>query len=245
VNTRTFDPETVTSYELGFKSDWRIQDVPVHLNATYYYSDYKGIQRPGGDASPVAVGAAIFSAAATIQGVEMEASIRPIPAVEIGSTFSYTHGKYKNYDVPALGQPNCGPRPAIGGVPQVDFSCAPFQFVTPYIYNIYTNITLPTPESFGASTLLVSYSHVSSQYTAPGPLEPFSYLAGYGLLSASLRVDDIAGTGLTLTVFGNNLANKLYRVSNSNSYTGSNYAATLYGEPRTFGLKLRYKFGGG
>ena len=238
--TQTFAPEKLTTYETGFKSDFRLADMPVHLNATYYYSDYKGIQRPGGDASPVAVGAAIFSAAATIQGVEAEASIRPVRAVEIGTTFSYSHGKYKSYDVPALGQPSCGT--PVAGV--ADFSCAPFQFLTPYIYNIYTNIDLPIPEKIGKTSVYVSYSHVSRQYTAPGPFEPLGYLEGYGLLSASLGIRDVAHTGLDLTVFGSNLTNKLFRVSNSNTFNGSNYVSSLYGEPRTYGLRLRYRFGG-
>lgn len=108
----------------------------------------------------------------------------------------------------------------------------------------YTNIDLPVPDHIGATSLFVSYSHVSRQYTAPGPFEPFSYLRGYGLRSASLTVKDVAHTGLDLTVFGNNLTDKLFRVSNSNSFFGSNYVASLYGEPRTYGVRLRYRFGG-
>jgi len=142
--------------------------------------------------------------------------------------------------VPALGQPSCGT--PVGGI--ADFSCAPFQFLTPYIYNVYTNIDLPLPESFGKTSALVSYSHVSKQYTAPGPNEPLSYLRGYGLLNASLSINSVGNTGFDLTVFGSNLTNKLFRVSNSNTFTGSNYVSSLYGEPRTYGLRLRYRFGG-
>jgi iron complex outermembrane receptor protein len=240
-STQTFTPEKLTTFETGFKSDWHLGTAPLHLNATYYHSNYKNIQRPGGDFNLAngAGGAAIFAAAATIQGVEVEASVRPTSGVEIGSTVSYSHGKYKQYTLPSLGAASCNNAPF--GAP-ADFSCAPFQFLTPWIYNIYTTIKLPVPESIGDASLFVSYSHVSDQYTAPGPFEPFATLKGYGLLNGSLRLNNIGGMGLDLSIFANNIADKVYRVSNSNSFSGSLYAATLYGEPRTFGAKMRYRF---
>jgi iron complex outermembrane receptor protein len=247
--TQTFAPEKLTTYEAGFKSDWRLGDVPVRLNATYYYSDYTGIQRPGGDFVFITLpdgsvtgagGAAIFSAEATIQGVELEASIRPHPDVEIGGSMSYAHGKYKSYDTISFGGSYCNGSVPFGGV--ADFRCAPFQFLVPWIYNIYGNFKLPIPENVAKSTLYINYSHVAGQYSAPGPFEPGADLEANGRLSASLKFAEIRGTGLDLTIFGNNLLDKVYRISNTNSF-GSGSVASLYGEPRTYGVKLRYRFG--
>ena len=241
--TTIFLPEKLTTYEVGFKSDVRLGSIPFRLNATYYYSNYDNIQRPGGDFNPAngAGGAAIFAAKATIQGIELESSIRPTAGVEIGGTFSYTKGSYKRYNALSFGGTYCNGRVPFLGV--ADYSCAPFQFIVPYIYNIYTSVDLPLPESLGKASLYVNYSHVSGQYSAPQPFEPGARLDGYGLLNASLKVAGVAGSGFDLTLFGNNLANKLFRVSNSNSST-SNYFGTLYGEPRTYGVRLRYRFGG-
>lgn len=41
-----------------------------------------------------------------------------------------------------------------------------------------------------------------------------------------------------------NATNKLYRISNTNLYQSVLTAASVYGEPRMYGLKLRYHFGG-
>jgi iron complex outermembrane receptor protein len=112
----------------------------------------------------------------------------------------------------------------------------------PWIYNIYGNFNLPIPESVAKSTLYINYSHVAGQYSAPGPFEPGAALEPNGRLSASLKFADIRGTGLDLTIFGNNLVDKVYRISNTNSF-GSGSVASLYGEPRTYGVKLRYRFG--
>lgn len=249
---RTFDPEKLTSYEAGFKSDWSIGSVPGRLNVTYFYSDYKNIQRPGSDfnRTTFAGGAKILSATATIQGVEAEASIRPFEGLEIGGTFSHTDADYKKYQFTSLGADRtCLPGGGFAVVPfggTVDASCIPFQFVTPYIYNIRATAKLPMGEDMGELSYLISYSHFSKQHTSPTgdpSFEPGSTLEPYGLLNMSLDWRNIRQTGLDASLFVTNATNKLYRVANANSYNGLGIFASLYGEPRMYGIKLRYSFG--
>jgi len=45
-------------------------------------------------------------------------------------------------------------------------------------------------------------------------------------------------------VFGTNLANKLYLISNSGIYQSIGSQGVIYGEPRMFGVRLKYSFGG-
>ncbi|MCK0532561.1 TonB-dependent receptor [Sphingobium agri] len=249
---RTFEPEKLTSYEAGFKSDWRVGSVPGRLNVTYFYSDYKNIQRPGSDFNQTtfAGGAKILSATATIQGVEAEASIRPFEGLEIGGTFSHTDADYKKYQFTSLGADRtCLPGGGFAVVPfggTVDASCIPFQFVTPYIYNIRATAKLPMGEDMGELSYLISYSHFSKQHTSPTgdpSFEPGSTLEPYGLLNMSLDWRNIRQTGLDASLFVTNATNKLYRVANANSYNGLGIFASLYGEPRMYGIKLRYSFG--
>ena len=249
---RTFDPEKLTSYEAGFKSDWNIGSVPGRLNVTYFYSDYKNIQRPGSDfnLTTFAGGAKILSATATIQGIEAEASIRPFDGLEIGGTFSHTDADYKKYQFTSLGADRtCLPGGGFAVVPfggTVDASCIPFQFVTPYIYNIHATAKLPMGKDMGELSYLISYSHFSKQHTSPTgdpSFEPGSTLEPYGLLNMSLDWRNIRQTGLDASLFVTNATNKLYRVGNANSYNGLGIFASLYGEPRMYGVKLRYSFG--
>lgn len=245
--TQTFDPEKLTTYEAGFKSDWYLADMPVRLNIAYYYSDYTNIHRPTGDYNPVtgAAGAKIASASASIQGFEAEAMIRPTTWLEIGGSLSHTDADYKVFqEVVFAPTQACNGLVAPGGL--ADFACRPFQFVTPWIYSVNATLTLPVPEQLGEASLYVSYSHVNEQATAPmasTATEPGSILEGYGLLNASLSWNGIAGSSVDAVVFVNNLTNKLYRVSNSNGFNDLLTWTTLYGEPRMYGLKLRYRFG--
>lgn len=246
--TQTFDPEKLTTYETGFKSDWYLGDMPARLNVTYYYSDYKNIHRPTGDYNPLtgAAGAKIASASASIQGFEAEAMVRPTPWLEIGGSVSHTDADYKEFqEVVFAPTQACNGFVAPGGV--ADFTCMPFQFVTPWIYNINATVTLPVAERLGDVSLYVSYAHVSKQATSPlsnAELEPGSVLEGYGLLNASLSWNGIGGSSVDASVFANNITNKLYRVSNSNTFNDLLAWTALYGEPRMYGVKLRYRFGG-
>ncbi|GAD48690.1 putative TonB-dependent receptor [Caenibius tardaugens NBRC 16725] len=244
--TRIFTPEELTTYEAGFKSDWELGTVPVKFNATYYYSDYKNIQRPTGDFNPDTgqSGARTMDAEATIQGIEIEASIRPIPGLEIGGNFSHTDADYKKFDVPIF-----APTLACDGLKNFgetgDFTCMPFQFSTAYIYNIYASLDVPLGENMGNLAFYANYSHVSKQPTAPlgnDVTQPGSIMEPFGLLNGSIAWKGVAGTPVDITVFGNNLTNKLYRTSNSNTIDNLLVNSTVYGAPRMYGVKVRYNF---
>ena len=99
----------------------------------------------------------------------------------------------------------------------------------------------------GTLSLFVNYSHTSSQYTNAVDIpavEPGSLLEPFGVLSASLDWRGVAGSRFDLGLFATNLTNKLYRISNTNSYGSFLFASSLYGEPRMYGLRLKYSFGG-
>lgn len=247
--TLTFQPEELTTFEAGFKSDWYLGDVPFRVNAAYYLSDYENIHRPTADFNPESgvAGAQILGAEAEIQGFELETSIRPLEGVHLGAMVSYTDADYKKFDftVPANRvslYPACNGLISAGGV--ADLSCNPFQFTSKWIYNLYGSVDFPIPERLGELSLYLSYAHVSEQKTAVGN-EPGSMLEAHGLLNGSITWRDIGRTGIDLTVFGNNLTDELYRVSNSNVFDEGQLLSwsTLYGEPRTYGLKLKYDFG--
>ncbi|MEO5706285.1 MAG: TonB-dependent receptor [Alteraurantiacibacter sp.] len=107
-----FGPETLTAYELGFKSD--LFDRLVRLNGAVYFSDYKGIQLtllscpqfggPGPCALPQNAGDA------EIKGLELEATIDPGNGLLIDAAMSYL-----DFDYTAI-NPQAGGSTAPNGV---------------------------------------------------------------------------------------------------------------------------------
>lgn len=249
VDTRTFQPEKVTSYEGGLKSDFRIAGVPTRLNATYYFLKYANIQRAVGDFNPDTntSGARVVNAKAHVQGVELEASIRPWKPIEIGGNFSWTDFKYTQYSLPSDGiLPDCSGTVQPAGAPN-DLTCLKGQYVAPYIYSFHVSVDLPLAQNLGNLALFVSYSHTAAQHTSGVYLpafEPGERLEPFGLLNMSIDWNNIAQSGVDAGLFVTNATNKLYRISNSNAFNTLLSWSTLYGEPRMFGARLRYRFGG-
>lgn len=247
-DTRTFLPEKVTTYEIGMKSDFRFGSVPLRFNVAAYSTDYKNSQRTAGDYNPNtgAAGARTLSADARIRGVEVEATMRPAPGIEIGGNFSYTDAKYKDYLYQSgSGTIACNGLVAPGGI--ANASCIPMQYVAPYIWGFHVGAEQPLGDDKGTLSLFVNYSHTSSQYTNAIDLpaaSPGSMLEPYGVLSASLDWRGVAGSRFDLGLFGTNLTNNLYRISDMNAYSSFLFASSLYGEPRMYGIRLKYSFGG-
>jgi iron complex outermembrane recepter protein len=90
-----FDPETVTAYEVGFKSDFL--DRAVRLNVSAFLNDYKDIQLPflqcgTPPRSPCA--ARLNAGDARMKGLEVETTIRPVADFLIDGSLSYLTSKY-------------------------------------------------------------------------------------------------------------------------------------------------------
>ena len=95
------DPETLTSYELGFKSEW--MDNRLRLNGAVYYNEYEDqqvlVNRPS---SLLAGGLALIvdnAAESTITGFELELSAVPTEGLTINAGLSYVDAEFDEFFV--------------------------------------------------------------------------------------------------------------------------------------------------
>jgi iron complex outermembrane receptor protein len=90
--TLSFEPETLTAYELGFKSNLFGQR--MRLNLAAFFNDYEDIQLTLSQCptSPCALPANVGSA--EVKGAELEAEIHPTDAWEIDASASYLDFQY-------------------------------------------------------------------------------------------------------------------------------------------------------
>jgi iron complex outermembrane receptor protein len=94
----SFDPEFLTSYELGLKSEWLNHRLRVNLGAFYY--DYSDLQvqsfvLEAGGASQVET---TNAADATVKGLELEFTARPIEELDLSVGIAYLDAAYDRYD---------------------------------------------------------------------------------------------------------------------------------------------------
>jgi iron complex outermembrane recepter protein len=259
VDTRTFGPEYVTDYEAGFKSNYKLAGMPTTLNVNGFYMDYSNIQRAAGDYN-VSTGGngaiTLNNASAVIKGVEVEWMVRPTHALELGGNYSHLEAYYKSFVFNSnSGVWDCtatsinSPKVYTGA----NMTCRPLQYLSPNILSVYARVTLPVPDRIGQVSLYASYDWTDKQPTAPFSTETFPdgttnepgvLLPSYGLLNATVEWKNFLGMPLDLSVFGTNIANRTYLISNSGVYQTIGTQAVMYGEPRMFGVRLKYRFGG-
>lgn len=104
----SFGPETLQSYELGFKTD--LFDRRVRFNVAAFISKYKGIQLSlsnctaitgAGFGAPCAL--PVNAGDADIRGIEVETTIRPVEGMTIDGAVSYIDFEYKRFGTYTVG----------------------------------------------------------------------------------------------------------------------------------------------
>lgn len=225
-----FQPEYLTDHEAGAKFSWDAGGMRGNINLSVFTGNYKDIQRSVIVAATTS--ATINAARATIRGFELEASIRPVEALEVNGFWSHLDAQYDLYVNPFSGQ---------------DLGAAVFPYSPRHKMGLTARWHLPVAESFGdvfvAGTIYrqtrVAYSDDNIGFSpAFGP--------AYTIANFSVDFDGIGGLPMDLSFFLKNAFDKEYVAAGgliNNAIYGS--ATLYYGEPRTYGVQLRYRFGRG
>jgi iron complex outermembrane receptor protein len=103
------DPETLTSYEIGLKT--QLWDRRLQLNGAVFYDDYKDqqflVNRPSTTSASDALALVVANAAdSTISGVEVEFTALPMENLTLTGGASWLDAKYNSFDSfnPSTGQ---------------------------------------------------------------------------------------------------------------------------------------------
>jgi iron complex outermembrane receptor protein len=242
-----FKPEYLTDVELGIKNNWTILGVPGRTNADAYYGWYQDIQKndlisitdfvpPG---PPVTrVGATTLNAAkATVKGVELSATFIPNENIEISPFYSYTDASYDSFVLPTA---------IFNGafVGTADHSGNPFAYTPKNKFGINGRFHLPFDPAWGAMYVSAQwYTQSKVWFTDLADEEPDAFQKSYNLLNLRFDWDGVFGSSFDAGVFVNNVTNENYKVAANALEHLTGTTASIYGEPRMFGVELRYRFG--
>ena len=252
----TYSPEFVRNFELGQKSEFDLFEMPVRWNSAIYYTDYSNMQKAGIDAyvdpnsvSPVPqLGQSIFNVGSSwVAGFETDFTVQPWEGGALTATYGYTQAAYRKFSLDYTGatpQLDCTGQKIQGGH-RVDFTCVPFQAVPRNQFSLSARSMLPLNQEYGMLEASATYAWTDRQYSAsdPAAAEPGAWLPSFGLLNASLNWMKAFGSNLDVQLFGTNLMNKEWRISNSNQWNLTYFQSVMYSEPRVIGLNLSYSWG--
>lgn len=221
-------PEVLTDYEVGLK----YQASAFRFSAAAFHSNYTDIQRTlltivG--TPPTATQLLLNAAEAKVQGIEVEAVVRPFRFLDISGFASYVDAKYKKFIDPLTG---------------ADISNTPFSQTPKWTYRIAADLTIPTPETVGELRLSADYSYQSSILGGESAtIDPGYMLDGRGIVNARVSLDRIADTPLSVAVFARNLTDKKYFTAISPLYAAPfGMTRSVVGDPRTWGVEVSFSF---
>jgi iron complex outermembrane recepter protein len=231
----SFDPETVTSYELGIKSTWL--DNRISTSFAVFFADYTDVQIPGsigidtdGDGiNDTFTGITTNAGKAELPGFEFEGQARANDHWSFGWSVGYLDAKYKEF-INAAG---------IDVADQAVFQNTPK-------WTGHAGVTFETPLALGntdgsfAVITSLSYRDKASQFEFPSPLLD---QASYTLWDLSVVWEDNDGRWRA-GIYGRNLGNEEYKVAGYDFPTlglEGNVTA-FYGYPRTITGTVEYRF---
>ena len=230
----SYDPEKVTDFEIGVKADFEIGGMPARTNLALFRSKMKGAQVS--QAFPVVnpvtnqltlINMIVNAAEATVKGVEIDATLMPVEGLTLSANWAYTDGKYGKY---------------IDVATEEEMTGMPFPFLAKHRLNLGAQYTTALPGDNGELNFRANWAY-SSKYSLTVLKEPFGTENGYNQLDLGIDWTNVAGSDVSASIFVNNVTKELYKVGGTPIYSVLGTTTAIYNEPRTWGLRLTYRFG--
>lgn len=222
-----FAPETVTDQEIGTKVDFSLFGFPTRIDADVYHQGYDDIQVNqfvfvDGNLDHITQNAAT----ARLWGAELEEWTNFGAHLQLGLNFDWVNLRYTSF---AAG---VDPAPLIG---QETYNRPPYK------YGVNARYTIASNDAFGTMAVWGSYTWQDKSGDAAnvGGMIP-----AFGLLTLGAAWNSLGGTPFDVSLFMTNALDKTYIVQAQSLYSfGLNAALATYGEPRMYGVRIRYHFG--
>ncbi|WEK42053.1 MAG: TonB-dependent receptor [Candidatus Sphingomonas colombiensis] len=234
-----FKPETVTSYEIGLKSE--LFNRHLRFNVAGYYNKYKNqavvipIPATGGAFNTKIINAGSVDYA----GVEVEGQAILTDNFSIDGNFGYVNVNYKQLNIFATTLPGAPPINAA--------SIAQSTYTSPYTGNVAFNAKFPIGNGDAKLIARVGYTYLAPQYPFNNVLSaPFLNSIksdAQNLVDAQIIFDKISLGGIKaqLKFWGKNLTNE-HNMVRAIDFGALGFAGGYYGEPRTYGATIGFNF---
>ncbi|MDO7842045.1 TonB-dependent receptor [Sphingomonas immobilis] len=232
-----YDPETVNTYEAGFKTDWF--DHRLRINATGFYNDYINLQTGVSAFSPISgtyVSTRGNAPAAHTTGFELETSGQPTRNLALAFNVTYLKTRFDDYSAPALGT-----------VPAYNYTGKQFASQPQWQYFASATWTIPLGDH-GTLKLGASGNYMTSYFS--DTLNTAQYqIPAHGYANAFVDFET-ADHRWNFTLTARNLADEFYFSSltpvgagiRAGPYAGTILLQGAQNPPRTIFFKTSFKY---
>jgi iron complex outermembrane receptor protein len=181
---------------------------------------------------------------AQIRGLEAEGDFIFNDYIRLNLFANVTDARYESFDLPNIVVDPTSPD-GIRIASYTDVSGNPFPNVPKFQAGWTLNVKAPVPEGIGDIEGALTYYHQNSfVFSNDFAHESEGYAPGYGLWNINIDWNKPLGQPVDLSFFVANLADKVYDRGGISVEQQLGITEVFYGEPRTFGFRLKYSFGG-
>lgn len=250
IGSRNFEQEKLDTYEGGFKTSWG-GALSGTLNASAFYNKFSDQQlqvgfSPSSNNGRTNTIGILNIGKSRIYGVEVEGSISPFEGFSIDGSYSYLNTKITDI-VPAV---SADPAYILSGSTQAGDR---LPFTPKNKFSISARYTLPLPDSAGKLSLGATFSHSDRVLTNYAYLHSpaiqslydganYSFIDAINLVNLNANWNSVGGSPVDLSIFASNVTKEKYFSYIPGIASAGGEFATL-GEPRMYGMRLRYRFG--
>ena len=224
-----YDEETLTSYELGIKSDWL--DNRLRLNASGFFTDYEDLQVAVFEPTAGQIVSKLQNAAkAEIWGAELELTAIPLPGVDVRATYAFLDPEYKEF---------CNTRDPDTGLCTEDITDTAKFVITPdHTASLGIGYTAPPSDRGTFSVRLDGYWQDAVWFLVKDNYQ--NNQGGYFVLNGRAEVADIPteNGSIDVALWARNLLDTNYREFGIDFGEALGYSGNIYGDPRTVGVEL-------
>lgn len=229
----SFDPEVLTSWEAGVKTD--LFDRHLRFNLTGFYGVLRGAQIPVLACPDSPCAARLNAGNAHEKGFEAELSARPVQGLDIDASLSYLDFHFTSL-VPSAMYPT---NPA--GATLTD----PPAGVPKWKWNVGAQYEAQLGDGFGSLTPRVDVSYQGKIYSGPvviGGVRTLSFTPGYTMVNGRLTWQN-PDKDLSVSLEVTNITDKYYFLSTFDLRgAGAGFDKGMPGRPREWALTVKKKF---
>jgi iron complex outermembrane receptor protein len=231
-------PEHVNAYEVGAKTSFG-GPMPGIFNVSAFYNKLANqqisvnLQSSINATTPTST--VQNAGSSEIAGAEVEVSVRPIQDLQIDANYEYLSTKVDNLNV----------APAVGSIYDIVQPSATTGSRLPFTptqkWAVTATYHLPLDEALGDVRASATYSWAGNYAYTTGP---FGVVPSIGLLNATLNWRSVMQKPVDIALFGANLTGTKYFTTATDLRSNGGFVSQVVGEPRTYGVRVRYRFGG-
>ncbi|QKS00272.1 TonB-dependent receptor [Sphingomonas sp. CL5.1] len=221
-------PETIDSYEIGFKTDplnW------LRINGSLFHYDYTDIQQSARD--PVTTLVLLFNAAsAKVDGAELEATVRVSRNFNIRGYGTYLRAKYDSFPTAQIFRP----MPTLGNSSIAPYDASGKDMIRAPRSTVGVNFDWSHDTDVGTFGVAGNIFHSAKYYW---DFENRLTQPAYTMINGDISFSPAGMDNLRLSVFVRNLANEVVYSQMTSTATADKAG---FERPRTFGASAAFKF---